>query len=561
MRLTTDRKWLFAILPLLYISLAVLFLTGIKQFYIGNFDPEYAYLLNGTNIASGHFRVGNIEHPGTPIDCFAAIVIFIKHLFSTNTVLYQDVLLHPESYLLACSISLTILLALATFWAGVYIYRSSGNIILALLFQASPLFYCDTLKMAICLNTESGITIFGILFAAYLYAATVGNNKQEQTPTNRNVIVFGLFTALLVTTKIYCVPIILLVFFVLEKTLQRVIYISATGAFSAILLFPLYNQLRNWAGWIKSLIIHSGSYGQGKNGFLDPSVYFTNITDILSYNILFTLVFIIVVVAFLIVLIQKLKKKSSTSIYTSSIIGIIGFFISFMLIIAKQYKVIYPDPLTHRTLVILKFYYFIPLFIFFPFIISVVYKIIAPFTVHGSLQSYKHRLFLLAILILIGWGGLQSFNACNEAKNQGIAFDKTRQFLSSYKNSPLIIVTDGDKVCPEVALFLGISYSGKWDQPVYKDFIEKTYPNSYLYTTWNDQLVSWTQKTDISGILSKNTSALIYFSDGNDTIISNTILRRICEYPGQANKLGYKKIYGSENKYENIYCIQPIIQP
>lgn len=554
MHFITDRKRLFLLLPVTYIALAVIFLQGIKQFYIGNFDPEYPYLLNATNIASGHFRVGNIEHPGTPVDCFAAIIIFIRHLFSPGTELYKDVLLHPESYLFTCSITLTILLALATFWAGNYVYRSSGNIPLALLFQAAPLFYADTIKMAICLNTESSITIFGVLFSAYLYVNTIGNKNPEQNTTNRNVIIFGLLTALLITTKIYCFPIILLVFFVIEKRKQRILYIASAGLFTIVLLFPLYNQLRNWAGWIKSLVIHSGAYGQGKSGFLDISAYSTNIIDILSYHILFTLVFIIALMAFIVALIQRLRKKSNSSMHTSAIIGVVLFLFSFMLIIAKQYKVLYPDPVMHRVIVILKFYYFIPLFIFFALILVVSYKTILGALTNKSFQSYGRQLFLSVLLVIIGWGELQNFNTCNSAKIMDVSFDKTNKFINEHKDTPLIVVTDGQKACPEVALFLGISYSGKWDIGKYADFLKELYPHSYLYTTYNDQLVSWTQKINISSILlSKNSNAFIYFTDENDTVTETTILNRICKQAAFPDKVTYEKIYSSDNKTENLY--------
>jgi hypothetical protein len=551
-----NKKWLFLILPLIYVTMAIIFLQGIKRFYIGNFDPEYPYLLNATNIASGHFRVGNIEHPGTPVDCFAAIVILMQHLFSQGTELYKDVLLHPESYLFTCSIVLTILLALATLWAGIYVYRSSGNVTLALLFQAAPLFYADTIKMAICLNTESSITILGILFSAYLYVNTIGNNKPEQSTTNKNVIAFGLLTALLITTKIYCFPLVLLVFFIIEKGRQRIIYLISTALFSVVLLFPLYNQLRNWAGWIKSLVIHSGAYGQGKTGFLDISAYSTNIIDILSYHILFTLVFIIALMAFIVALIQRLRKKSNSSGNTSAIIGVVLFLFSFMLIIAKQYKVLYPDPVMHRVIVILKFYYFIPLFIFFPFILAVSYKTISAALPNKPFQSYGKPLFLIILLAVIGWGGLQSFTICNSAKIMDVAFDKTNQFLDKHKNTPLIIVTDGQKACPEVALFLGISYSGKWDLPVYNDFLEKTYPNSYLYTTYDNRLLYWSKRIDISEILLKNKTALVYFTNGNNTDITTAMLKRICNDTLQIRKTHYQKIYSSNNQTENIYQVQ-----
>jgi hypothetical protein len=547
-------KWILFILPLFYLLLSILYLVNVKHFFTYNSDPPYIYLMEGTNLASGHFRVGNIEPPGTPVDCFAAIVIFTKHLFSGDTEVYKDVLLHPESYLFTCSILLMILLVAVTLWSGIYVFRHTGNLAWGLLFQASPLFYSDTIRMTVSLSAESLITIFGVFFMAYLYVNTVAKNPvQEKTTTNKNSIIFGLFTALIITTKIYCVPLIFLVLFLLKGRKQQIIYLASTGLFSLALLFPLYNQFRNWAGTMKAMLMHSGPYGQGGEGIINTTQYGKDIIEIFTTHFIFTAVFILVLAAFLITLWRR--KQLAEKAFLFPILGILISFMLFTLILAKQYKFNYPSPLTHQVITIIKFYYFIPVFICFPLAIGVSYKIFSHQASFKFLRIHKQKIFYAVFIIFIAWGGQQAYAACADISSQNEVSDKTSQLIDNKKYTPLIIVTNGYKVRMEEAYFLGISFSGKWDMGKYFDFVKTIYPNSYLYTTWNDELMFWDKQTDISTILIKNHRALVYFS-GTDSTSEKTIVNRICIIPTEKGGLHFNKIYSSDNKYESIYLVK-----
>lgn len=555
------KKFPLTILPLLYLVLSFIFLKGVTQFYISQYDPPYIYLMNGTNIASGHLSVGNIIPPGTPVEIFTAIIIFIKHLFTGNgSVLYQDVLLHPESYLFTCSTILVILLCLVTYLTGAYVYRHSGNMLLALLFQSSPLFYNEMQGRAILLSAESSITICGIFFIAYLCVNTIGNKPQHSKETSyKNVIVMGLFTALLLTTKIYCTPIILLVFPLIKNAGKRIIYLISSGLFSLLLLFPLYSQFRNWGGTMKAMIFHSGAYGQGNTEIINATSYLNNIVDIFSTHYLFSFVYFLVTALFFMSLWSAIKKGSKLSGLIFPFAGIFSFFTLFVLIIAKQYIVIYPEPLTHQVITINKYYYFIPLLICFPLFISISLKAFpdlmsfAFFRINGKvLGSVLFAVFLICCT-------LQTYSNCYSVKNQKVALQKTTAFLDAWKSSPLIIVSDGEKACVQPALFLGISFSGAENSKIYMAFIKRKYPDTYLYTTYIDKLMFWDNATDISNIFKKNNQALIYFSAG-DSLIESTILSRICGDMIQKNEAICTKVYSSENRYEDIYLLKQVIK-
>lgn len=558
MKLSLPKKGILFILPTAYLVLAFVFLHEVRAFYISLSDPSYAYLLNGTNLASGNLRVDIPSHPGTPVEIFAGIVIFIKHLFSGNSILYQDVLLHPESYLFTCGVVLALLLSVVTYFAGTSVFEHSGNMGIALLFQSAPLFFNDIVKTTVSLSAESGIIICGVFFTAYLYNNTIGLNENNKTTTNKNIVLFGLFTAILFTIKVYCAPVIILVLFILKKNKQRILYLASYGIFSLMLLAPIYIQFRNWAGTIKSVLLHKGAYGQGSAGVINAALYKNNLIEIFSTHYIFSTVYIISIMAFLTNLWLILKKRNDSARLISPITGIVIFFSLFVLIIAKQYKVIYPEPLTHQEIIIIKYYYFIPLIILFPFFIAVSYKVFSSLLLSFPFfRIYKRKLFYGLLIVFITCSGYRTYISCYSVRNnQNVALDKTHQFLSKWKNTPLIIVSDGNKACMETGLFFSLAYAGKWDASKYTDFVKKEYPNTYLYITYEDNLIFWDHTVDISTILKKNNQALIYFS-ATDSLSQAIILSRICNGTPQKKNIAYSKIYTSANRYENIYLLKP----
>jgi hypothetical protein len=321
-------------------------------------------------------------------------------------------------------------------------------------------------------------------------------------------------------------------------------------------LFPLYSQFRNWAGTIKGVIFHSGSYGQGNAGIIDTVPYLTNLSSIFTTHYLFSAIYILSVSIFMAGITGYAKKRIRTSNYVLPGIGILLFFTLFTLIIAKQYIVIYPEPLTHQVITINKYYYFIPLIICFPLVISIFYRLFSP-AIESVLfiSLHKQKIGGGLLILFIICGGVKTYATCYGARYQGVSIEKTRAFLNQYKSVPLIIVSDGNKACIEPALFFGISFSGNWGLSEYTPWVKREYPNTYLYATYYDALIFWGDPADISTILKKDKQALVYVS-GMDSISEAIILSRICNGMMKKNEASYSKIYSSENKYEDIYLLK-----
>lgn len=542
------------VFPVFYLLCCSLFLSRIGYFYESNSDATYVYLFNGINIASGHFHTGNIIHPGTSVEIFAGVAIFIKHLFAYNTVLYQDVLMHPESYLFMCSILLSLLLAYAVYFSGSYVYRHTGSLGQSMLFQIAPLFYPEFICKTISLDAESSLGICGILFAAYLYVNTQVPGKE---PRNRNIIMLGLFTALLFTTKIYCLVSGIFVLFLLKNNRQRLLYIFYSGLFSLLLVFPLYNQFKSWFGFIKAEIFHSGPYGQGDGHTLDPAVYWNNITTIFKGNYMLSVIFIIAFLLFVKNCVYNLKQKKSIYNYINPVTGIVVFFILFIQVISKQYIVNCFNPITHTTVTIMKYYYFMPVIACFPLFIMVLYKNGISGIKQEFMLNYKHKLILFISVIFIAVNIPYVAGACYDISNKNVAFQKTRSFIEKQNGTPLIFISDGgEQVYGQPALFLGCYFSGQWDMQSYLDYLKQQYPETYIYCIgWKDAITFWNDDVDMPYIINKYGKAMVYIS-GADSLSEQMTLKRICVVGKKSRPVTCQKIYSSDNKYEDIYLVQ-----
>lgn len=554
MKSYSHKKWILIILPLIYLVLSAIFIKGLKQFYISNLDPTYEYLMNAVSIASGHFRIGIDEHPGIPTKIFASIIIWIQHFFTGKDLLYKDVLTHPEQYLFTCSITLSILLSLVVYYSGVYVYNSSKDLFTAILFQSSFLIYEDTLKHTILLSAESFITIISIFFMAYLYVNTIESKKGDKHTSTKNILFLGLLTAVLITTKIYCFPIALMVVCFLKGLKNMLLYLVSTFICSSLLLFPLYSQLRYWLGSIKNIILHSGPYGQGEGRFLDASQYVNNIVDIFCANYIFTAVFIIVLFV-IIILLYRYKEDKHMDRDFFPIAGILVFMTVFVLLIAKQYKVNCLNPLTNRVYVITKHYYFIILFSSFPVAMTLAGRVILDIVYVRPLNTYIKAFMYSGLSVLILLGIKRTYNSCSQSESVTLA--KTTAFINQWQATPLVIVSDGgEHVRNEPALFFGSYFSDKQDMYIYLEYLKKLYPDTYIYSIgWEDTLTFWNQEVTISDILNKYGKAIVYVS-GADSLEEQATLKRICDASKENNSVTYKKIYTSDNKYEDIYLIQ-----
>lgn len=530
------KKLLLLIIPLYAIILSAIFLRKASPFYMSQPDPCYIYLFNGMNLAGGNMEIGNIDNPGITVHCFAAVVIFVKHLFSFSPLpIYQDVILNSESYLFACSVLLIFLFVGINYGLGSYVFRHTKSIGTAMVFQLVALINIGIVQRAVILCAESFIIIATSFFMAYLYCNCVGNRLLEKKQlTYRKVVVFAVFSGFLIATKYTCLPVIILVLFFLDKNKQRLLYVGMSILSFLFFIIPALLKFKNMYQWVWALFSHDGIYGAGKQQVINPSRFLQNLKDIFLTDTIFTSMYVIIFIAFAVALINH-KKIQAMGLIFRPIMGVWLSITTLILMVAKH----------------CDFHYLIFAECCFPLGLILSYRV---FSIYGDLFSkyfQKHQrkmvwaVFTAAGIFLV----IEKIRYIPFHFNQPVGISK---YVDEYKTVPLIISVNGLLACErkEPALFLGYMYSGNLIS-LYYPFLEKTYPDTYLYMSDPKNFIHWEQSIPIAGFSNKNKEMLVYLK-GYDDAKQQALLNRFC--PGILS--GNKQLLFRDSKtLQSIYLL------
>ncbi|MEO6882732.1 MAG: hypothetical protein ABI199_01770 [Bacteroidia bacterium] len=503
-------------------------------------DPYYAYLMNGTNLAGGHLEIGHLDHPGTPVQCFAALVIFIKHLFSGSGIpVYQDVLLHPESYLLACNFAVLALFIVTNYLTGIYVYRHTSSRFKALLFQATPLLLQGVLVRTTKLAPEAFLIIFGTFFMAYFYVHFIQENLPEKK-SNNPLIISGVFIGLLIACKFTAAVVIILPLFVLKGIKQKIFFTLTVFVAFLFFIIPALPKINYIFHWLSSLLTHEGKYGQGSEGFANASKFSTNLYHLFTTDFAFTSIFIFISVAFISILFGKNFKKKINRINTRAIQGAWIYVTVLIIFVAKHYN----------------FYYLIPSVLVFPLALIIIYEQF--FSADKTIFFIHKKTVVVAFLGILCFVQIKWYKENTNLNRPNLqAMESIRSFMKTKKNIPVIVNNAYYSSFIEPALYFGVVYSGSM-QNEYFTFLKKIYPNSYLYNSDVGGIVNWEWGSKKAVILptcffAKYPKTLVYFID-YDSAACYQLMNSFVIWNGIT--LGkYKRVYDNPLVNEKMFQI------
>ena len=127
--------YLILAFPLVFFTLQLLLKIDYKYYFTSAWDPAYAFLFNGLNLADGELGSGLAGFPGTTVQFFVALMIRLGYLFRNATALTEDVLTNPEYYLNIAGYGIILLNSLAIMLSGAILYRHTKNLALSLAFS------------------------------------------------------------------------------------------------------------------------------------------------------------------------------------------------------------------------------------------------------------------------------------------------------------------------------------------------------------------------------------------------------------------------------------------
>ena len=310
MQIKAKTLLLLSLIPIVVFFSSLYLKEKTGPYYYGhNFDPEYAYLLNSLMILNSQTPY-HVDHPGTPLQVLGSLVIqttfyyqsFLKKNKSpiyasnpskkgeqdsktnsnsnqnkvTKQSLNQDVIEKPELYLSCINFLLLLLICFSILIAGITTFVMRRKMYEALFIQLIPSLFLTTIQSNIRVSPEPlclfGVILFISLLTIYIFHKTifVGSpqiNLSIQKSERIYAIAIGALIALIVTTKIINILLLLFVF-ILPKTKLRIYTICSFLFFSIFMTLPILSNYKYAFGfWLLAGVSH-GTYQKWGIGFL-----------------------------------------------------------------------------------------------------------------------------------------------------------------------------------------------------------------------------------------------------------------------------------------------------
>jgi len=455
------------ILPVIFLIIGINFQ---RTWFSG--DPEYAYLLNGINIANLK-AVGHTDNPGTPTQIFSAVVLRVAHFldFSEKSNLQENVLRHPDQFVELERKTLIMLNALMMFLLGLGSFLLLRNIWFSLILQATPFISSNLLEIAFTKVSPEPVLIFTVMALVLVilkYYLDYAKNGRYYPWIFSIIIGFGL------ASKATFLPLVLLPLWLLQTRKHRITYLVSIIPSFILFTAPAIPQYPHMAKWFLGLSTHTGTYGQGSSGIIDFSTYFNNLPLIVINNPAMSVSILIAIVLIGISIGIGRLRKHSIPLPVRFLIGIATVQLLAILMVAKHY---------HAN------HYLIPAIsltgILWIFSILVIKELI------GDKPLVPHAFLAPVVLVVLLLFGISNRKYLSEAyhgyviTNEEYANVKGR--LDSEFPGYLKTYYYPVSINPYSALRWGNVYS----RQLHLDALNKLYPEGVFYDTRTNQFQVW----------------------------------------------------------------------
>ena len=498
------------VLPVLYLIAGLYFRFLFGNLSLRSIDPDYVYFISGLQISEGFFKIVHIDHPGTPLQIFIALVFRMVYLFRNHDVPFiEDVFSNSDMYLAIVNTVITTLTSVLLFYAGRKTFKYTNSVLYAIIIQTTPflpVIWYDLIGRIV----PELMMPFPIIL---LSVAIIEIYFNENSVTSKSAVKLAFLSALGLAVKITFVPLCLIPFFVIRKWKQKIIFVATTILFFFLLALPVTLQLHIFWGWIKNLFVHSGHYGGGDTNFIDFTSFRTSLHELFGYErrffyVLFGLT--ILLAAYLVW--HRKKAEKQIVLLTSSVLLASGILI---ILVGKHYA----------------HHYFIPALLLAPLIIIFIAELLK------KMIPAKLAVFVVPVVILTyltwtfnnnkEWLPIKSNALGTNIKNH----QATWHVAQTLEKDCYKIITSQDYGCPFIEYSL--IYSNVWanhkKREEYYQILDKLYPNTYNYFSWDNSIRYWGEKFDVQKIIDSGKPVFLYLEKNEDDLYNRTIARLIEE--------------------------------
>ncbi len=498
-------KYLIYIFPFIYLILGFYFRQIFGDLSLRSTDPEYIQFLSGMCISTGQFDQANIDHPGSALQIILAVIFRIVYSFRGGTLpFFEDAMIHSDLYLSVGNLVITTIITAVILWAGKKTLKITNNYLYALLIQTSPFLINVWYEIFGRIYPELLIIVPVLLLQVQLLRELYVENTNKY----KDVLVYSFAVALGMSLKMTFLPFVFIPLIVLKTVKRKLQFIGTSALFFLLISLPVTFQLEKFWNWMKGIFMHSGAYQSGDKNILDLELFFNNLKNIFVSEIQFFIALLLLVVLLVTLIIRKSNQTNKKKPLTLIGSGLFVAFMGCLFIMGKQYAV----------------RYFVPALLFFPFLIILNFEVIK--------QFLKHKSILIALGVVISVFTL--LNLKNQLPyikitSQGIGKHmqtrtESRDFINTLDNDSYKLIVSQDYGCPyhEYAIMYSFCIAGK-EWPGYEEKLDKIYPNTYQYFTWDNTIKYWGTEFNPKEIIESGKPVYLYLQKNTDELYNRTI--------------------------------------
>lgn len=441
------------LLPVLTVCLEFRLRDASGPFWLGeNLDPGYAYLLNSLNVADYH-RPYFIGHPGTPVHLVGGGVIRAMNARTGRQETVKEVLTNPERYMTAINGVLVVFCGFCALIAGLIVFIASRSLFSALIVQATPFFSITTFSGLTSVRPEPMMIGLATLVAGLVILTLKTDTRKYAL---RYVLAFAVLVGIGLAGKVNFLPVALVPLIILPGWKSRLSFLGATILAFILAILPILEPtlIRETIQFMFNLATHTGRYGSGSAGFIEPLNYLRASIVLINGEALFFLI----VLTGIVVLACRSKFPALQGARFKVLLAVTVAQIVQLLMVAKH-------PASR---------YLIPSLALISVNVVVLFEVI-----RERLPAYRLPLLGLAVLVITSyqiWGFNTLFRESRAATHTQLAVYESVRTTAA--NVP--VVTYYTSSSPHYALDFGSGYSGN----LYRGVLQQLYPNQFFYSPW-----------------------------------------------------------------------------
>jgi hypothetical protein len=500
-------KYLLFIFPAAYLLLGFYLRQIFGDLSLRSTDPDYLHFLSGMCISTGQFNEANIDHPGSALQVLLAGVFRVVYLFRERTHPYfEDAMLNSDLYLAVGNLVITILLAGTILWAGIAVFKITKNYVYALLIQTGPFLIDIWYEIYGRIYPELLILIPVLIIQVQILKTLYDKNHGKLN----DVLILSFAVALGMSLKMTFLPFIIIPLFLIPSLKKKTQYLLFTVIFFFVISIPVTFQMERFWNWMKGIFIHSGMYQSGEKNIIDPAVFISNLQKLWQSEKTFFIALSALLVMTVVIIFLKNRHTDKKRRFILIAAGLYLMFAASVFIVAKQFAV----------------RYFIPALLFYPLLLVLINETVKLISLNKYIITVTH--IIIAVIILMN---LKNQLPYVRITSEGVgsfmeARKHSRSFISTLENDSYKIIVSQDYGSPykEYAIMYSFCVAGGgW--PGYREKLDRIYPNTYQYFTWDNTIKYWGKEFNPLVIAESDKPVYLYLEKNSEDLYNKTIDR------------------------------------